>query len=149
MFILHKPLIQKTFKGKQKLHSTKTKIPTTKISSCLSSLFISYLLAKHCLFPHSNLKKMRMYSRVHISSDKAFCKILKKPSIVQKENIPQMKAKVFFVRKKQKRKKKIVLFFINGKTKGFHMRQLFFLHYGQFLQNLAKGFIRTNMHTTV
>ena len=61
MFILHKPLIQKTFKGKQKLHSTKTKIPTTKISSCLSSLFISYLLAKHCLFPLSNLKKMRIY----------------------------------------------------------------------------------------
>ena len=25
----------------------------------------------------------------------------------------------------------------------------FFLHYGWFLQNLAKDFIRTNMHTTV
>ena len=29
------------------------------------------------------------------------------------------------------------------------MRQHLFLHYGQFLQNLKKGFIQTNMHTTV
>ena len=35
------------------------------------------------------------------------------------------------------------------RTKGFHMRQRLFLHYGWFLQNLEKGFIRTNMHTTV
>jgi hypothetical protein len=30
------------------------------------------------------------YSRVHISSDKAFFKILKKPSIVQKLKLPHM-----------------------------------------------------------
>ena len=29
------------------------------------------------------------------------------------------------------------------------MRQHLFLHYGWFLQNLKKGCIRTNMHTTV
>ena len=45
--------------------------------------------------------------------------------------------------------KKFFLFFLNEKTKGFHMRQHLFLHYGWFLQNLEKGFIRTNMHTTV
>ena len=32
---------------------------------------------------------------------------------------------------------------------GFHMRYHLFLHYGWFLQNLGKDFIRTNMHTTV
>ena len=31
----------------------------------------------------------------------------------------------------------------------FYMRYLLFLHYGWFLQNLGKDFIRTNMHTTV
>ena len=40
-------------------------------------------------------------------------------------------------------------FFINEKTKGFHMRYHSFLHYGWFLQNLGKDFIPTNMHTTV
>ena len=30
-----------------------------------------------------------------------------------------------------------------------HMRYHLFLHYGWFLQNLGKDFIRTNMHTTV
>ena len=42
------------------------------------------------------------YSGVHISSDEVFCKILKKPSIVQKKMIPHMKAKVVFIGKKQK-----------------------------------------------
>ena len=42
------------------------------------------------------------YSRVHISSDKAFFKILKKPSIVQKKTLPHMKALVIFIEKKQK-----------------------------------------------
>ena len=46
-----------------------------------------------------------------------------------------------------KKKKKIAQF--NEKTKGFHMRQRLFMHYGWFLQNLEKGFIQTNMHTTV
>ena len=32
------------------------------------------------------------YSRVHISSDEVFSKILKKPSILQKKMIPHMKA---------------------------------------------------------
>ena len=31
-----------------------------------------------------------LYSRVHISSDEVFSKILKKPSIVQKKMIPHM-----------------------------------------------------------
>ena len=39
------------------------------------------------------------YSRVHISSDKAFFKILKKPSIVQKQTPPHMKAMVIFIEK--------------------------------------------------
>ena len=34
-------------------------------------------------------------------------------------------------------------------TKGVHMRQCLFLYYGWFLQNLERGCIRTNMHTTV
>ena len=37
----------------------------------------------------------------------------------------------------------------NENNLGFHMRYHFFLHYGWFLQNLGKDFIRTNMHTTV
>ena len=45
--------------------------------------------------------------------------------------------------------KNCFLFFINEKTKGFHMRYHSFLHYGWFLQNLGKDFIPTNMHTTV
>ena len=47
----------------------------------------------------------------------------------------------------KKKKKKLLQF--NEKTKGFHMRYHLFLHYGWFLQNLGKDFIRTNMHTTV
>jgi len=38
---------------------------------------------------------------------------------------------------------------LNGNQLTFHMRYRLFLHYGWFLQNLAKGFIRTYMHTTV
>ena len=45
-------------------------------------------------------------------------------------------------------KKKCFLCFINEKTKGSY-EVAFFLHYGWFLQNLEKGFIPTNMHTTV
>jgi hypothetical protein len=43
-----------------------------------------------------------MYSRVHISSDEVFSKILKKPSIVQKKMIPHMKAFGLFNKMKQK-----------------------------------------------
>ena len=43
------------------------------------------------------------YSRVHISSDEVFSKILKKPTIVQKKMIPHMKDKVIFVLEKYKK----------------------------------------------
>ena len=43
------------------------------------------------------------YSRVHISSDEVFSKILKKPSIVQKKMIPHMKAFGLFNKMKQKK----------------------------------------------
>jgi hypothetical protein len=42
------------------------------------------------------------YSRVHISWNKAFFKILKKPSIVQNKKLPHMKAFSLFIDKKQK-----------------------------------------------
>ena len=42
---------------------------------------------------------------MHISSDDVFINILKKPSIVQEQMIPHMKANVIFVGKKQKKKK--------------------------------------------
>ena len=45
--------------------------------------------------------------------------------------------------------KQNILFFLNENHHGFHMRQCLLLHYGWFLQSLEKGFIRTNMHTTV
>jgi hypothetical protein len=48
------------------------------------------------------------YSRVHISSDEVFPKILKKPSIVQKKMIPHMKAFGLFNKMKQ-----IFFFFLN------------------------------------
>ena len=47
------------------------------------------------------------YSRVHISSDEVFSKILKKPSIVQKKMMPHMKAFGLFNKIKQKIQKKI------------------------------------------
>ena len=43
----------------------------------------------------------------------------------------------------------VFCFFSMKNTKEVHMRQCLFLYYGWFLQNLEKGFIRTNMHTTV
>ena len=56
-------------------------------------------------FRQESATKMK-YSRVHKSSDSFFSKILEKPSIVQKKVIPHIKAKVFFIGNKQKRKKK-------------------------------------------
>ena len=44
-----------------------------------------------------------IYSRVHISSDEVFSKIMKKPSIVQKKLIPHMKAFGLFNKIKQKK----------------------------------------------
>ena len=40
------------------------------------------------------------YSRVHISSDSLFSKILKKPSILQKKMIPQMNGLLVFIEMK-------------------------------------------------
>ena len=51
-----------------------------------------------------------IYSGVHISSDEAFSKILKKPSIVQKKMIPHMKAFGPFNKMKQ-----IFFFFLKKK----------------------------------
>ena len=39
--------------------------------------------------------------------------------------------------------------YLNENKQAVHMRYHLFLHYGWFLQNLEKDFIRTNMHTTV
>ena len=58
MFILHKPLIQKTFKGKnnyytpQKLKYLGPKFPHFSVHYSFCNL-----LANHCLFPLSNSKK--------------------------------------------------------------------------------------------
>ena len=51
------------------------------------------------------LSSFMFYSRVHISLDEVFSKILMKPSIVQKKIILHMKAKVVFIGKKQTNKK--------------------------------------------
>ena len=42
-----------------------------------------------------------------------------------------------------------ILFFLNEKHKGGSYEVVLFLYYGWFLQNLEKGCIQTNMHTTV
>ena len=57
--------------------------------------------------------KTTMYSRVHISSNEVFSKILKKPSIVQKKMIPHMKVFGLFNKMKQKK-------FQNGSLKKGH-----------------------------
>ena len=48
----------------------------------------------------------------------------------------------FFFQKKK-------LLHLNENKQPVHMRYHLFLHYGWFLQNFGKDFIRTNMHTTV
>ena len=45
--------------------------------------------------------------------------------------------------------KNFSLLHLNENKQPFHMWYHLFLHYGWFLQNLGKDFIRTNMHTTV
>ena len=65
-----------------------------------------------------------------------------------------MKAKVFSLEKNEtifffEKKKEKKMFLSNEKNLGFHMRYIFFLHYGCFPQNLGKEAVRTNMHTTV
>ena len=47
------------------------------------------------------------------------------------------------------KKKKKKLFFLHENLLGFDMRYHLFLHYGWFLHNLGKDFIRTNMHMIV
>ena len=54
-----------------------------------------------------------LYSRVHISSDEVFSKILKKPSIVKKKMIPHMKAFGLF----NKMKQNIFFFFAKKNSK--------------------------------
>ena len=44
---------------------------------------------------------LQLYSHVHISSDKVFFKILKKPSVMQKKKLPDVKAFSLFIDKKQ------------------------------------------------
>ena len=48
--------------------------------------------------------KVKIYSRVHISSDTAFLKILKKPSIVQEYMLPHMNLLGFLHTEKPKKK---------------------------------------------
>jgi hypothetical protein len=67
----------------------------------------SVSIGSHIIVWSKIIMKNDTYSRVHISSDEVFSKILRKLSIVQKKMIPHMKAKVFFSGKKKKRKKKI------------------------------------------
>ena len=43
----------------------------------------------------------------------------------------------------------LFLLYLNEKKQPIHMRYHLFLHYGRFLQNVGKGCVRTNMHTTV
>ena len=50
---------------------------------------------------------LSVYSRVHISSDEVFSKILKKPSTVQKKMTPHMKAFGLFNKMKQKKIKMV------------------------------------------
>jgi hypothetical protein len=57
------------------------------------------------------------YSRVHISSDEVFSKILKKPSIVQKKMIPHMKAFGLFDKMKQ------FLFFLKKKIQNGRLKK--------------------------
>ena len=59
-----------------------------------------------------------MYSRVHISSDEVFSKILKKPSIVQKKIIPHIRQPLVFLIRSN--------FFSNENQLGFHMRYVSF-----------------------
>ena len=54
----------------------------------------------------SNIQNLHIkpkYSRVHISSDEVFSKILKKPSIVQKKMIPHIKGLQFSMKWSKKK----------------------------------------------
>ena len=53
---------------------------------------------------HTGGKILSTYSRVHISWNKAFFKILKKPSIVQEKMVPHMNLLGFFHTEKPKKK---------------------------------------------
>jgi hypothetical protein len=64
-------------------------------------------LLKESVFSSLLIPLWSSYSRVHISSDEVFSKILKKPSIVQKKMIPHMNAFGLFNKIKKKKKKKI------------------------------------------
>ena len=63
-----------------------------------------------------------------------------------------MKKLLVFIEEKQKKNLSRPFWNLKWSTQknlGFHMRYHFFLHYGRFLQNLGKEYVRTNMHRTV
>ena len=68
-------------------------------------------------FVYKAFKIVTRYSRVHISSDEVFSKILKKPSIVKKKMIPHMKAFGLFIELKQLLLFFLKFFFQNGRLK--------------------------------
>ena len=63
------------------------------------------------------IENMSTYSRVHISSDEVFSKILKKLSIVQKTMIPHMKAFCLFNKMKQ------IFFFLKKKIQNGRLKK--------------------------
>ena len=77
-----------------------------------------------------------MYSRVHISSDEVFSKILRKPSIVQKKMIPHMKAKVVFIGKKQKQ-----IFFLKNTIQNGRLKKKLIFQLCQFSIFFYKNFM--------
>ena len=69
------------------------------------SVFRQFTLVDVTIKTHNGVKtilKSDSYSRVHISWNELFFKILKKPSLMQKYEIPHMKAKLIFIGQKQK-----------------------------------------------
>ena len=84
-------------------HWRKTNIPVFLISLSLQNKIDSILSSLNPLIIGVIVLVSLVidYSRVHISSDEVFSKILEKPSIVPKKMIPHMKAFGFFDKMKQ------------------------------------------------
>ena len=94
------------------------------------------ILSMVAIFPLSILSRAREYSRVHISSDTVFFKILKKPSIVQKWMILYMSGILVFIEMKLKKfffskKKKIKM--ANFKKTNFQLRQFSIFFHENFI----------------
>ena len=73
--------------------------------SLRTKVFRQFTLVDVTIKTHHGVKtilKSDSYSRVHISWNELFFKILKKPSLMQKYEIPHMKAKLIFIEKKLK-----------------------------------------------